>query len=130
LEMTLFTPPLADSAESLMKHIDDRYKSIGDDLKNLDDAAFEGKYGRNRGAMAAAFGQMTGVFFKALDDGLTRVKDDADKAAEVMEPLFKLIDFGVDKALDKAGPIGAIVSKALDLTGASDAVKDEIKEKI
>lgn len=130
LEMTLFTPPLADSAESLMKHIDDRYKSIGDDLKNLDDAAFQEKYGRNRGAMAAAFGQMTGVFFKALDDGLTRVKDDAEAAAEVMEPLFKLIDFGVDKALDKAGPIGAIVSQALDLTGASDAVKDGIKEKI
>jgi hypothetical protein len=130
LEMTLFTPPLADSADSLIRHIDDRYKSIGDDLKGMDDAAFEEKYGRNRGAMAAAFGQMTGVFFKALDDGLTRVKDDAAKAAEIMDPLFKLIDFGVDKALDKAGPIGAIVSKALDLTGASDAVKDGIKEKI
>lgn len=130
LEMTLFTPPLADSAERLMEHIDDRYKSIGDDLRTLDDAAFEAKYGRNRGAMAAAFGQMTGVFFEALDAGLTRVKDDAEKATEIMDPLFKLIDFGTDKALEKAGPIGAIVSKALDLTGASDAAKDAIKEKI
>lgn len=130
LEMTLFTPPLADSADSLARHIDDRYKSIGDDLENMGDAAFETKYGRNRAAMAAAFGQMTGVFFKALDDGLTRVKGDAAKAAEIMDPLFKLVDFGVGKGLDKAGPIGAIVSKALDLTGASDAVKDGIKEKI
>ncbi|MFD1296699.1 hypothetical protein ACFQ4Q_08625 [Lysobacter gummosus] len=130
LEMTLFTPPLADSAQSLMKHIDDRYKSIGDDLRGMDDAAFEEKYGRNRGAMAAAFGQMTGVFFKALDDGLTRVKGDAEKAAEIMEPLFKLIDFGTGKALDKAGPIGAVISNILDVSGASDAAKDAIKEKI
>lgn len=130
LEMTLFTPPLADSAESLVRHIDERYQSIGDDLGSLDDAAFESKYGRNRAAMAAAYGQMTGVFFKALDDGLTSVKGDAAKAAEIMDPLFKLIDFGADKALDKAGPIGAVVSKALDLTGASDAVKDDIKQKI
>lgn len=130
LEMTLFTPPLPDAAEGLMRDIDARFNEIGQDLSNMDDAAFEDKYGRNRGAMAAAYGQMTGVFFEALDSGLTRVKDDADKAAEIMDPLFKLIDFGVDKALDKAGPIGAIVSQALDLTGASDAVKDGIKEKI
>ena len=130
LEMTLFTPPLPDAAEGLMRDIDARFNEIGEDLANMDDAAFEDKYGRNRGAMAAAYGQMTGVFFEALDSGLTRVKDDADKAAEIMDPLFKLIDFGVDKALDKAGPIGAIVSQALDLTGASDAVKDGIKEKI
>lgn len=130
LEMTLFTPPLPDSAEGLMRHIDDRYKAIGDDLGTLDDAAFEQKYGRNRGAMAAAYGQMTGVFFEALDSGLTRVKDDAGKAAEIMDPLFKLVDFGVGKGLDKAGPIGAVVSQMLDLTGASDAVKDGIKDKI
>ncbi|TYT24940.1 hypothetical protein FZO89_00835 [Luteimonas viscosa] len=130
LEMTLFTPPLSDSAEALMRHIDDRYQAIGDDLRTMDDAAFEDKYGRNRGAMAAAYGQMTGVFFEALDAGLTRVKDDADKAAEIMDPLFKLIDFGVGKGLDKAGPIGAVVSQALDLTGASDAAKEAIQEKI
>lgn len=130
LEMTLFTPPLSDSAESLMRHIDNRFGAIGEDLRTMDDAAFEDKYGRNRGAMAAAYGQMTGVFFEALDAGLTGVKDDADKAAEIMEPLFKLIDFGVGKGLDKAGPIGAIVSQALDLTGASDAAKEAIQEKI
>jgi len=130
LEMTLFTPPLSDSAESLMRHIDARYESIGNDLRTMDDAAFEDKYGRNRGAMAAAYGQMTGVFFEALDSGLTRVKDDAEKAAAIMDPLFKLVDFGVGKGLDKAGPIGAVVSQALDLTGASDAVKESIQEKI
>lgn len=130
LEMTLFTPPLSGSAESLMRHIDARYQDIGNDLATMDDAAFEDKYGRNRGAMAAAYGQMTGVFFEALDAGLTRVKDDAEKAAEIMDPLFKLVDFGVGKGLEKAGPIGTVVSQVLDLTGASDAVKDGIKEKI
>ncbi|MGY0632762.1 hypothetical protein [Luteimonas sp. A478] len=130
LEMTLFTPPLPDSAEGLLRHIDGRFMEIGDDLANMDDAAFEDKYGRNRGAMAAAFGQMTGVFFEALDSGLTRVKDDADKAAEIMDPLFKLIDFGVGKGLSKAGPIGAVLSKALDMSGASTEVKNDIKEMI
>lgn len=130
LEMTLFTPPLPESAEGLIRDIDARFKEIGDDLANMDDAAFEEKYGRNRGAMAAAFGQMTGVFFEALDSGLTRVKDDADKAAEIMDPLFKLIDFGVGQGLGKAGPIGAVLSKVLAMSGASAAVKNDIKEMI
>lgn len=130
LEMTLFTPPPSGSAESLMRHVDTRFQAIGDDLRTMDDAAFEDKYGRNRGAMAAAYGQMTGVFFEALDAGLTRVKDDADKAAEIMDPLFQLVDFGVGKGLDKAGPVGAVVSQALELTGASEAAKEAIQEKI
>lgn len=130
LEMTLFTPPLPDSAEDLVRHIDDRFNEIGEDLANMDDAAFEEKYGRNRGAMAGAFGQMTGVFFEALDSGLTRVENDADKAAEIMDPLFKLVDFGIGQGLGKAGPIGAVLTKALNLSGASAAVKSEVKELI
>lgn len=130
LQMTLFNPPLGEKSADLMKYVDSTYKTIGNDLKNLSDADFEKKYGRNRAAMARAFGEMTGMFFKGLDDALTKVKDDADKAAKIMDPLFKLIDFGIGKGLDKAGPIGKVISTALDLTGASDAAKDAIKEKI
>jgi hypothetical protein len=130
LQMTLFTPPLGDKSGDLMKHIDSTYKGIGNDLKNLNDQEFEAKYGRNRAAMARAFGEMTGELFKALDEGLTKVKDDAEKAAEIMDPIFKLVDFGTGKALDKAGPIGKVISTALDLTGASDAAKEAIQQKI
>lgn len=130
LEMTLFTPPLPDSAGGLLRHIDERFMEIGDDLANLDDAAFEDKYGRNRGAMAAAFGEMTGVFFKALESGLAGVKDDANKAAEIMDPLFKLIDFGVGTGLKKAGPIGTVLSTTLNISGVSTQVKNDIQQMI
>ncbi|MGI8554866.1 MAG: hypothetical protein ACR2LT_00700 [Pyrinomonadaceae bacterium] len=142
LQMTLFTPPLGEKSADLMKFVDKTYKDLANDLKNLPDAnsdfakqhpnamTFEDKYGRNRAAMARAFGEMTGVFFKSLDEGLKNVKDDAAKAAEVMDPIFKLIDFGTGAALDKAGPIGKVISTAIDLTGASGAAKNAIKEKI
>lgn len=126
LQMTLFTPPLGEKSADLMKYIDGTFKGIGEDLKNLNDQQFEAKYGRNRAAMARAFGEMTGVFFKALDEGLTKVKTDAAKAAEIMDPIFKLFDFG----LGKAGPIGKTISTALSLTGASESAKKAIKEKI
>lgn len=130
MQMTLFTPPLGDESTKLMEFVDSTYKGIADDLNKLSDTDFEAKYGRNRGAMARAFGQMTGVFFKALDEGLTAVKDDAKKAAEVMGPIFKLIDFGVGQGLGKAGPIGKVISTVLDLTGASGAAQQAIKDKI
>src|SRR5690606_8588376 len=38
LEMTLFTPPLPDAAEGLMRDIDARFNEIGEDLANMDDA--------------------------------------------------------------------------------------------
>ena len=130
MQMTLFTPPLGDESTRLMEFVDSTYKGIADDLNNLSDADFQAKYGRNRAAMARAYGEMTGVFFKALDEGLTAVKDDAKKAAAVMGPLFKLIDFGVGQGLGKAGPIGKVISTVLDLTGASGAAQQAIKDKI
>lgn len=130
MQMTLFTPPLGEESTRLMQFVDSSYKGIADDLNQMSDADFEAKYGRNRAAMARAYGEMTGVFFKALDEGLTAVKDDAGKAAEVMGPIFKLIDFGVGKGLDKAGPIGKVISTVLDLTGASGAAQTAIAEKI
>jgi hypothetical protein len=132
LQLTLFTPPLGNQAGDLMKYLDSTYKGIASDLNTLSDKDFEAKYGRNRAAMAHAYGEMTAVFFKALDEGLTKVKDDAQQAAEVMEPIFKLIDFGTGKALDgeEAGPIGKAISNALNATGAIDSVKEAIESKI
>lgn len=130
MQMTLFTPPLGEESTKLMEFVDSAYKGIADDLNQMSDADFEAKYGRNRAAMARAYGEMTGVFFKALDEGLTAVKDDAKKAAEVMGPIFKLIDFGVGQGLGKAGPIGKVISTVLDLTGASGAAQQAIKDKI
>lgn len=133
IEMTLFTPPLGDSAKGLMQHIDGYFKGVANDLALKDgmtDAQFVEKYGRNRAAMAGAYGEMTALFFKALDSGLTRVKDDADKAAEALEPIFGLASFAVGKGLDALGPVGAVISTTIDTLGVEDKVKESIKEKI
>lgn len=129
MQFALFTPPLGSKSGDLMKFIDNKYKTIAADL-GKSESEFRQKYNREPLAMAHALGEMTGLFFRALDDGLTKVKGDAEKAAEIMDPIFKIADFATGKLLDKAGPWGKAISTLLDLTGASDAAKDKIKEMI
>lgn len=128
LEGALFSPPLGERAQDLVGFINAEYTEMADDLGALNDADFERKYGQARASVAETLGQLTGVFFEAMDKGLSAIWEDSQKAGEVWEMLFSVVPAVAAEGTSVANPVAGIVAVGVAeiISGYGDDVANAV----
>ena len=110
---TLFSPPPGERASDLVRFVNDKAAQTIGDLQDpaKGDDYFQEKYGVNRLAAASLAGAQVGFVLNGLEDGLTRIKEEAVGEGEAAAMLSNVIFTGVGAGVGAStGPLGAVIS--------------------